>query len=193
MDRLSTLIIVLAACGKDSPAPPPSRVEGAKTGVQKSANTDAFCDVHTAGDSGPTLELPALAGGAQAPAAQAGHWRWVNIWATWCKPCVEELPRLVKWRDKLAAAGHPIDLAFVSVDESDDAVAQFRKEHATAPASLRLADPAKQTAWFQQLGLDGGSPIPIHVFASPSGHIRCARAGGLRDQDYAAIEKLLGE
>src|SRR5438445_9125184 len=50
-----------------------------------------------------------------------------------------------------------------------------------------------QTAWFTALGLDAGSPIPIHIFASPSGHIRCARAGGIREQDYAAVVQLRSE
>ncbi len=192
MDRLSALVIVLAACGKDSGTEPPaSRVETVGA-TKKQASTDAFCDVHTAGDSGPALVFPALAGTAPPP-AQPGHWRWLNIWATWCKPCVEEMPRLAKWRPKLAAEGHPVDLAFVSVDENDADVAAFRTKHPDAPESARLAEPAKQTAWFQQLGLDAGSPIPIHVFVSPSGHVRCARAGGVREQDYPAIAKLLAE
>jgi hypothetical protein len=31
------------------------------------------------------------------------------------------------------------------------------------------------------------------VFVSPAGHIRCVRAGGVSERDYAAIESLLGE
>jgi thiol-disulfide isomerase/thioredoxin len=192
MDRLSalTLSILLVACGKDDPGPQPSRVEGAKTSAPKTASTEAFCDVHAADDKGPALAVPALAGGAAAPGVQSGHWLWLNVWATWCKPCIEEMPRIAKWREKL---GKKIDLAFVSVDEKDDDIAAFRKAHADAPESVRLADPAKQTDWFKQLGLDAGSPIPIHVFVSPAGHIRCARAGGVREQDFAAIERLLTE
>ncbi len=166
---------------------PPPRSAGAK----KTASTAAFCDVHNADDKGPAFAFPALAG--TAPAPQPGHWRWINIWATWCKPCVEEMPRIARWQSKLAAAGHPVDLAFVSVDEKDADVAAFRQHHADAPESARLAEPDKQTTWFTALGLDAGSPIPIHVFVSPAGHVRCARAGGVREQDYAAIEQLLGE
>jgi thiol-disulfide isomerase/thioredoxin len=192
MDRLSALTLVaLLACGKgDEPAPPPSRVEGAKTSAPKKADTEAFCDFHAADDKGPALAFPPLAGGAQAPVVGQGHWRWLNVWATWCKPCVEEMPRIAKWREKL---GSKIDLAFVSVDEKDDDIATFRKAHGDAPESVRLADPAKQTDWFKQLGLDAGSPIPIHVFVSPAGHIRCARAGGVREADFPAIERLLAE
>jgi thiol-disulfide isomerase/thioredoxin len=189
MDRLSALIILAlacAACGKDATPPPPSRVEGAKTTAPKVASTEAFCDAHFAGDSGPALTFPPLATGSVAPVKT---WRWLNIWATWCKPCIEELPRIAQWRKKLP----PLDFTLVSVDENDADIATFRKAHADTPESARLADPNKQTDWFKQLGLDAGSPIPIHVFVTPSGHVRCARAGGVREQDFAAIQHLLSE
>jgi hypothetical protein len=196
MDRLPVVAaaaLLALACDKgEAPAPTPSRVEGAKVRQNTGANTAGFCDVHVAGDSGPALALPPLDGpplAAQTP----GHWRWANVWATWCKPCVEEVPRLRRWRDRLVAAGHPVDLAFVSVDDSTDDVAAFRKLHPEMPDSPRLADPSKQGAFFTALGLDGASSIPIHVFVSPSGHVRCVRAGAVSEQDYPAIERLVGE
>jgi thiol-disulfide isomerase/thioredoxin len=196
MDRLPALAaafaVVVGACDRDSPAPTPSRVEGAKVRQNKGASAAGFCDVHVADDSGAALALPPLAGPSLAAQAR-GHWRWLNVWATWCKPCVEEVPRLTRWRDRLAAAGRPVDLAFVSVDDSSDDVAAFRKLHPEMPDSPRLADPSKQGAFFTALGLDVASPIPIHVFVSPAGHVRCVRAGAVSEQDYPAIERLLGE
>ena len=193
MDRLSAVILVLlAACNDKAAAPPPSRVESAGAGTKKAASTEAFCDVHKPGDTGPAFQFPPLAAGT-APAATAGHWRWVNLWATWCKPCVEEMPRLARWRDQLGKAGHPVDLAFVSVDKTDAEVAAFRKEHADAPESVRVGELDKQAGWLTALGIDTGAPIPIHIFVSPTGHVRCVRAGGVREQDYAAIERLLAE
>jgi thiol-disulfide isomerase/thioredoxin len=167
-------------------------VEGAQVVGRKDASAAGFCDVHVADESGPMLTFPPLAGPPPAAAAP-GHWRWLNVWATWCKPCVEELPRLARWREKLAAAGHPVDLAFVSVDESSGDITAFRTLHPEVPDSARLADSNKQGAWFTALGLDAASPIPIHVFVSPGGHIRCARAGSVSERDYAVIESLLGE
>jgi thiol-disulfide isomerase/thioredoxin len=193
MDRLSALSCVLAlvACESKNQEPAPDRVNAAKVGVKKAASTDAFCDVHFVGDKGPKLTIPPLVGGTLP--AETKTWRWINVWATWCKPCVEEMPRLAKWREQLGAAGKPFDLAFVSVDESDTDLAEHRKAHPDAPASPRLADPNTQHEWYAALGLDGSPPIPIHVFVAPSGHVRCARAGGVREQDYAAIEKLFTE
>jgi thiol-disulfide isomerase/thioredoxin len=202
MDRLSTLSLwlaiaaVFAVVGCDDRADksggdPPSRVNGAKTNTRQTATTEAFCDVHpTAGRSLP-LQWPALAAGAAPPASSS--WRWINVWATWCKPCIEEMPRLQKWRAKLAASGHSLDLAFISVDESDDDIAAFRKLHPDTPASLRIADSKTQEAWFAQLGLTGSPPIPIHVFVDPQNRIRCARAGGVRDQEFSVVERLLSE
>ncbi len=193
MDRLSALIIPLAlfACDKDQAKPPPSRTETGAVAAKQGETSQEFCDHYFAGDTGPVITFPDLVGGPP-PAQAAGHWRWLNLWATWCKPCVDELPRIVKWHDKLAGS-HPVDLAFVSVDDNDADVAEFRQKHLDAPATARLSDAAKQTAWITALGLDAGSPIPIHVFAAPSGHIRCARAGSVRDRDFAAIEHMLAE
>lgn len=174
---------------------PPSRANTAKTATRQGATTEAFCDAHFPAGKGPALQWPAMAppaGGAAPPALPASGWRWINIWATWCKPCIEEMPRLRAWRDKLTGSGKPFELAFVSVDEGDAEVAEFRKAHPDAPPSVRLADPGKSTAWFRELGLTGEPPIPVHFFVDPEGRVRCARAGAVREKDYEAIEKLLG-
>ncbi len=198
MDRLSTLnlaalALALIACAKaDQPASePPSRTNGAKVNTAQTATTDAFCDVHAADDRAAAFRWPELAAGSAPPGA-ATSWRWVNVWATWCKPCIEEMPRLATWRDKLAASGKRIDLAFVSVDESDADVEEFRKSHPDTPPSIRIANADKRAAWLGSFGL-GDSAIPIHLFVSPANRLRCARAGGIRDKDYDVVAKLLAE
>ena len=60
-------------------------------------------------------------------------------------------------------------------------------------AAVRLADPAASKAWFHGLGLPDSAAIPVHVFVDPSNRVRCARASAVREQDYAAVEKLLAE
>lgn len=187
MDRLSAVIVIALVACEDTgkPGEPPSRVNGAKV-AQKSASTEAFCDVHYSADKAPAFAWPQIA---NTPGATPS-WRWINVWATWCNPCVEEMPRLVKWRDKLH---NKIDLAFISIDETDDAVAAYRKAHADAPATLRMPDAKMRATWFKSLGLDGEPPIPVHVFVDAKGRTRCARAGGVREQDFGAVEKLLGE
>lgn len=189
-------LAALAAAGcedrKPSAEDPPSRVNGAKTQTRQGATPEAFCDVYHRPGEGPTLQWPAMAPASGAAPPAGTGWRWINVWATWCKPCVEEMPRLRAWREKLTAAGKPFELAFVSVDDGDAEIAAFRKAHADAPPSMRLAEPDKYLRWFHDLGLTGEPPIPVHFVVDPSGHVRCARAGGVREQDYPVIEKLLG-
>jgi thiol-disulfide isomerase/thioredoxin len=195
MDRLPTLIAIalaVVACENktDKPVEPAARTDGAKVKTAQAVTTEAFCDRHATDDHGAAFHWPELAGGT-APAAPT-TWRWVNVWATWCKPCIEEMPRLIAWRDKLAAAGKKVELSFVSVDDSDADVASFRKEHPDTPPSIRVASAEKRTAWLKGMGLDDGA-IPIQLFVSPANRLRCARAGGIRDKDYPVVEKLLTE
>jgi len=194
MDRLSALVLVaLVACGKSDAPDLPSRAEGSKVAAGQKPTTQAFCDFHKTDDSGPLLQIPPV--GEVKVTSKPGSWTWLNIWATWCKPCVEEMPRIAKWRDKLSAKTPPtpIVLAFVSLDDNDADVTAYGKLHPEMTRTARLADPKSQGDWFKQLGLDASPTIPIHVFVSPTGHVRCARAGSVREQDYAAIELLLAE
>ena len=197
MDRLSTLtcaVLALGACDAKGDAPagaPPSRTDGAKVSAPQAATTAAFCDLHATDDQAAAFRWPALAAGSTAPGAP-GTWRWVNVWATWCEPCIEEMPRLAAWRAKLAAAGRPVELVFVSVDDGDAEVAAFRASHPGTPPSIRVASAEQRAVWLKGLGLGDGA-IPIHLFVSPANRLRCARAGGVREKDYGVVEKLLAE
>lgn len=51
----------------------------------------------------------------------------LNFWATWCPPCVEELPSLVRLAKKLNK-NHKIKTVLVSVDENWGTVNKFFKK-----------------------------------------------------------------
>lgn len=48
----------------------------------------------------------------------------LNFWATWCKPCEEEMPALARLHQALE--GEPFELLAVSVDEDPGVVQAFR-------------------------------------------------------------------
>lgn len=50
-------------------------------------------------------------------AAHKGKVVLVNFWATWCKPCREEMPELVKLAGRLQARG--FDMVLISADEPE--------------------------------------------------------------------------
>ena len=192
MDRLPTVIAAAAlalACndGGSSSSGTRERVNAVKA---KAVEVDPaeMCDRYYAAGAGPKLAWPELV----RPAAEvgAGAWRWINLWATWCKPCVEELTRITGWHDRLSRSGAKVELTLVSADESDDVVDAFREAHAGTPAGTRLADSEAATAWIASLGVKGAT-LPVHVFVDPAGHVRCVRASAIEDTDYAAVQALL--
>lgn len=51
----------------------------------------------------------------------------VNFWATWCPPCVEELPSLMYLQEKLRSRG--IIVLGISIDVDGDAYHRFIAQH----------------------------------------------------------------
>ena len=62
----------------------------------------------------------------------------LNFWATWCAPCVEEVPSLVEMQRQLKAKG--VTVLAVSVDVDDSAYRQFVKQHNVDLLTVRDAD-----------------------------------------------------
>jgi cytochrome c biogenesis protein CcmG, thiol:disulfide interchange protein DsbE len=62
----------------------------------------------------------------------------LNFWATWCPPCIEEMPSLVEMQQKMKDKG--ITVLAVSVDADGNAYQQFLRDHNVNLLSIRDAD-----------------------------------------------------
>jgi thiol-disulfide isomerase/thioredoxin len=183
-----SLSLLVAACdgSPSSSAPPPEAARVVAVAAAKTqASESELCDVSKAADVAPAFGYPAL--DAAAPAIKPG-WRWINVWATWCPPCIEELPLIARLARELGA---PVQLELLSVDIDREVVTKFAASHPEAQGSLRVADPSTLEAWLVGLGLDAGATLPIHLFVDPAGKVRCARTGAVRESDVAAIKQLV--
>ncbi|MEA1847387.1 TlpA disulfide reductase family protein [Chryseobacterium sp. MHB01] len=49
----------------------------------------------------------------------------VNLWATWCKPCLEEMPIL----QKIAAENKDVKLVFLSIDKDSTELQSYLSKH----------------------------------------------------------------
>ena len=95
--RLTLLGSVLLSAGCDeektpdsASAAPPGRFEAVtKKSAVSQKDLDGFCDLQNGGK----FSLPDITGGSEPKGA-----RWVNLWATWCKSCVEEMPIIERWK-----------------------------------------------------------------------------------------------
>ncbi len=65
----------------------------------------------------------------------------LNFWATWCPPCVEEMPSLVEMQRRMKAKG--VTVVAVSIDVDENAYHQFIKEHGVNLLTVR--DPGQKT------------------------------------------------
>ena len=65
----------------------------------------------------------------------------LNFWATWCPPCVEEMPSLVEMQHRMKAKG--VAVVAVSIDVDETAYRQFLKQHGVDLLTVR--DPAQKT------------------------------------------------
>lgn len=66
----------------------------------------------------------------------------LNFWATWCPPCVEEVPSLVQMQQRMKAKG--VTVVAVSIDEDESAYRQFVKDHGMNLLTVR--DPEQKTS-----------------------------------------------
>jgi thiol-disulfide isomerase/thioredoxin len=191
--QLLAVLTCLGASGCDetkseAPHPPTSRFEAVAAKTDTTDPLKAFCDVRAEPGQGKAFHFPAVESGAQ-PDPQ--KFLWLNVWATWCKPCVDELPRIAAWQKQLAASGKAIDVRFLSVDENVDAVSEFRKAHPGMPESLRIADSATLGPFISEIGLDSGAGLPVHVFVEKGAHVRCVRSGAVLDSHFATITSMI--
>ena len=65
----------------------------------------------------------------------------LNFWATWCPPCVEEMPSLVEMQRRMKVKG--VTVVAVSMDVDQSAYRQFLKDHNVNLLTVR--DPGQKS------------------------------------------------
>lgn len=208
-----TLLGAFAACGKPGAAPKPpvesgraDRVEAAAPGTAKAdEGTEidpqllaGFCDKHWPGSGAGVLPFGAGPLATPQPGARAGSggWRWINFWATWCKPCLEEMPMLARWRDALVKEELDFTLELWSVDEDAQALEGWLDKGSRdngSPAPVWKVQSAEALGdWLAAVGADRDAVLPIHALIDPKGQLRCVRLGSVRPADWGTVRKLVG-
>lgn len=98
----------------------------------------------------------------------------VNFWATWCAPCVEEMPDLQRVHSEYSARG--VTVVGLGID-SPSALKRFRDEHKLALPLFAAGAAGSELG--KTLGNASGS-LPYTVLIDRKGRIVRARLGQIR-------------
>lgn len=128
-----------------------------------------------------------VGGGRLEMAAFRGRPLIVNFWATWCAPCVREMPMLDRFQKEQAAAGWQV--VGIAVDQAAP-VAEFLARHGIGFA-IALAG-AEGIALSRRLGNEMGG-LPFTVVADANGAIRVRKSGEIHPEELSAWTSRYGK
>lgn len=116
-----------------------------------------------------------------------GRWGVLNIWATWCAPCLYELPKLDALAARLTGPNDPYVWAVsvdrdVSRDRLGTYVKRFKLAHVAvlqdAPGTIRKDFDVEQ--------------LPVTFVVGPDGTVRAALYGAAEWDSAAAVDFVRG-
>jgi thiol-disulfide isomerase/thioredoxin len=119
-----------------------------------------------------------------------GRWTWINLWAAWCVPCKEEMPRLLQWQAKLSSN---LRMAFVSLDDDERQLLKFLEaQPATGVrASWWLPEGKGRENWMGAMRLKTEAQLPVQILVNPAGRVHCIIDGAVEDSDYAQVSGIV--
>jgi len=127
----------------------------------------------------PPLKLKDLRGNLVSLEQYRGQVVIVNFWATWCGPCVEEMPSLQKLRDRVnGPSAKRLEIIAVNLGESPEKVGEFAKKIGVAFPILLDRDDAAKEAWKV-------SVVPATFIVGADGKMQYVYVGGA---DWASDE-----
>jgi len=118
------------------------------------------------GQAIPTIRLPALDGSTvELPSAYAGRPLVVNLWASWCGPCIEEMPELDRYAASQGANGTQV--VGIALDDAVAVEAFLKRIPVRYPILLDEAGP-------RDAGVQLGNPkgvLPYTALISADGRL----------------------
>lgn len=102
----------------------------------------------------------------------------VNVWATWCGPCVAELPDFVATNRMYR--GRDFKMVTISTDDPakrDDALKVLREHHASSTNYLMKAEDRDKFA--EALDKEWPGPVPYTMLVAPGGKVVYRKGGAV--------------
>ncbi len=131
------------------------------------------------------IKLPEL----QNTIHEAGPVKVINFWATWCAPCVKEMP----YFEKLNQENKNVKVLLVSMDyDLDPNPAKVKKfvERKKILSRVVILQEENPNSWIDKIDKDWGGALPATLIVNPANGKRKLVQGELKEGD---LEKLIAE
>lgn len=132
-------------------------------------------------DTAPPLVLEDLDGRVHDINAYRGQVVLVNFWATWCAPCIEEMPAMQRLENRME--GKPFKILAVDISETAGDIREFL-ERVPVEFSI-LIDPDGDTMQSWKVYV-----LPSNFLVDPDGRIRYSTLGAVEWDDDTIVEKI---
>lgn len=137
-----------------------------------------------AGAPAPALVLPDLDGRRHALTEYAGRRVLVNLWASWCGPCLREMPALDQAQRRFG--GDRAVVVGIAMDTPGNVRAYLHEHPVRYPILLGQLDEPDSA---EQLG-DRAAVLPYSVLLDADGRVLASHAGVL---DADTLQRWLGD
>ncbi len=127
------------------------------------------------------FQLPDVEGKPRALSEWRGKLLVVNFWATWCPPCLEEIPEFNRIQSEYAAAG--VQFVGVAVDELAAVQAYLAKNSGNYPHLIAGDEGVLLSG---KLGNENGV-LPYTVIVSSQGEVLRMHAGALSGDELLSM------
>ncbi|MAJ32327.1 MAG: hypothetical protein CMC18_06725 [Flavobacteriaceae bacterium] len=111
-----------------------------------------------------------------------------NFWATWCAPCIAEMPLIEQF-----ALKHELNLKFVNVDRKnlwETRVPRMLKK-LNLQSEVYLLDKAKRNNWYQAIDENWKAGLPVTLFTGRDKKV--LYQGVLEEEDLLEITNKFNE
>jgi thiol-disulfide isomerase/thioredoxin len=129
----------------------------------------------------PDLEFRDLDGKAHRLSEWSGKLLLLNFWATWCAPCLKEIPLLVEAQRQHGPRG--LQIVGIAMDEVEPVRAFIARLHMNYPV---MAGQAEIADAMDRLG-DRLGAFPFSVLIAPDGRILERVSGDLSPEELKAL------
>lgn len=186
---VASCLLILTACGANQQK---QNTLQHSSSAEKSTNSQMDKGLQTLveGEKAPDLKLMDKDGKEVSLSDYAGKKVYLNFWASWCKPCLQEMPHMERVYQKFKDDKY---YAFLSVTSPKDS--KFNNAYALDEDQKKIMDVAKKAGITYPILFDQKDnalmayilrAFPSHVFINSDGTVYKVFAGQLNEETLKA-------